>query len=60
MNARQLLAELERRGVELSLESDGSIRFRAPIGVLTEELRAEMIEHKPGLRALLKARRVDG
>ena len=43
-----LLTELARLEVHLSVESDG-LHVQAPSGVLTDELRQAMIEHKADL-----------
>ncbi|MDH3604574.1 MAG: condensation domain-containing protein, partial [Candidatus Tectomicrobia bacterium] len=48
----QLVLELHAKGVKFWLEGD-RLRFRAPEGVLTPELRAEMAEHRSGILALL-------
>ncbi|MFD5653372.1 amino acid adenylation domain-containing protein [Streptomyces sp. NPDC127039] len=50
--AAGLVDELTSLGVELWSE-DGSIRFRAPQGVLTEERRAAVRAHKDEILALL-------
>jgi hypothetical protein len=51
-----LLLELERRGVELTAEG-GRLRYRAPAGALTEDLRHLAGEHRAGLLALLSGPR---
>jgi hypothetical protein len=52
MNARDLLENLRSRGV--NLEADGGCLFvDAPVGVITEEARATLTEHKPSLLKLL-------
>ena len=43
-----LLTELARLEVYLSVESDG-LHVQAPIGMLTDELRQAMIEHRAAL-----------
>ena len=43
-----LLTELTRLDVHLAVESDG-LRVQAPTGVLTDELRQAMAEHKAAL-----------
>lgn len=48
MRPGQLIAELSRQGVHLWEES-GTLRFRAPQGVLTEERRALLSAHKQEL-----------
>ncbi len=55
MNAEALVAELERRGVELA-SRDGNLICRASPGALDDELRAAIRRLKPELLALLDAR----
>lgn len=55
MNAAELLSELERRGVALEAAGD-RLRFDAPRGALTPELRTAMAEHKAELLGLLDRR----
>lgn len=52
MTAIALLAELRLRGVDLTVEG-GHLRYRAPKGVLTPDLRTAMAEHKVELLTLL-------
>lgn len=52
MNLNQFLAELAQQGVKLWAE-DGQLRYRAPKGVLTPELRDELALHKAELVLLL-------
>jgi len=47
-----LLAELRRRGVELAVHGD-KLRYTAPKGALTDELREGMRQHKQALIELL-------
>lgn len=47
-NLDQLLSELEARGITIWAE-DGALRFRAPKGALTDELKAELKTHKASL-----------
>ena len=51
MGPTELLAELTRRGVEVAVDGD-RLRFR-PQSAVTPDLRAALIEHKPGLIRLL-------
>jgi hypothetical protein len=53
-DAAQLLEELRIARVELK-SVGGKLRYRAPEGVLTDELRAAMRAHKTELLALLVA-----
>src|SRR6476620_8636423 len=53
MNLNQFLAELAQRGVKLWAE-DGQLRYRAPKGALTPELRDELVLHKVELVKLLQ------
>ena len=53
VSAPDFLASLEALGVCLSLGSPGRIRFEAPTGVLTPELRQAIAERKGDLLALL-------
>ena len=55
MNAAELLAELNRRGVALEAVGD-RLRYDAPKGALTPELRAAMAEHKAELLELIDRR----
>ena|SRR5688500_1254646 len=53
MNARALLDELKSR--EVLLEADGErLVVDAPAGVVTEEQRVSLAEHKPSLLKLLE------
>jgi amino acid adenylation domain-containing protein len=53
MTASSLLAELQERGVELSIEGD-KLNYCAPKGVLTSELLSHLREHKHEVIALLR------
>ena len=53
MTAAALLQSLCSLGVQLSASGD-RLRFRAPVGVLTPELRAALVEQKPALLAALR------
>ena len=55
MNVGELLADLTRRQVELWCEGD-RLRYRAPEGSLTPDLRAAVAEYRSELIALLSAR----
>ena len=52
MNAQALIEELAERDIHLSV-SDSRLRYRAPRGALTPELRAELKAHKSGIMAAL-------
>ena len=52
MNLNQFLAELTEQGVKLWSEGD-TLRFRAPKGVITPELRDLLLLHKAKLISLL-------
>ena len=54
MNTLDLLAELKRLNVKLSLAGD-KLRLEAPAGVLTPELKEAVSQQKPALVALLEA-----
>ncbi|MBP7566907.1 MAG: amino acid adenylation domain-containing protein [Burkholderiaceae bacterium] len=56
MNARELLAQLEGLGVELTAD-EGRLRVSAARGRLDDELKHAIGEHKPELLALLAQRR---
>lgn len=53
MTPAALLARLRALGVDLRADGD-ALRYRAPAGVLTPELRQELIEHKEELLELLR------
>lgn len=55
MTLSDLLAELKRRGIILRPEGTDAIRYRAPAGAMTEELRSLIREHKAELLGLLSA-----
>ena len=52
MIAFEVLTEWRNRGIELTV-ADGELRYRAPRGVLTPELRATLSAHKAELVAML-------
>ena len=52
MTVYDTIAAAARAGVSLSLEGD-RLRYRAPAGALTPELRAGLAEHRDELRHLL-------
>lgn len=52
MIVEELVAELEQLGIELEVVGD-RLRYRAPRGVLTGELRARLVQHKAELLAFL-------
>lgn len=49
----EFLAELQRRGVTLS-EDNGSLRYSAPKGAITPELREQLRTRKEEILALLR------
>lgn len=53
MNAADLITELRELGVHLWAD-DGKLRYRAPSGVLTEDRRTTLIEHKDDVLQLLQ------
>ena len=53
MNAQRLLAELQQSGVVLGLRGD-RLHVDAPKGVVSEELRKQMLRQKPDLMRLLR------
>ncbi len=53
MNAQQLLTDLEQSGVILVPHGD-RLHVDAPKGLITEEVRQQMVEHKPELMRLLQ------
>ena len=59
MSALGLLFRLESSGVGLSAQG-GDIRFRAPQGVITADLKALVTKHKPELVKMLRARKKFG
>ncbi len=58
MNTLDLLAEFKRLNVKLSLAGD-KLRFEAPAGVLTPEIKEALRQHKAALIALLSGRPVE-
>jgi len=55
MTVTSLLKELSARGVRLQRD-DGHIHVRAPRGVVTRELHQALVQHKPELLDILKAK----
>lgn len=53
MNAHALLVTLQGRGTIFAVESSGQLRFRAPVGALTEADHEAIRVHKAELIALL-------
>jgi len=58
MRTPTLLAELKRLGVVLTAEGD-KLKYKAPAGVFTDDLRAAIRAHKPELLRLLTACRAE-
>jgi hypothetical protein len=52
MTSKELFANLKKHGVELSLDGE-NLRYRAPKGVLTSELRQSLTEQKQAILTLL-------
>ena len=57
MTAAELVADIERRGVRLTPHPDGGALVAEPKGALTPTERAELINRKPEVLALLRNRR---
>jgi hypothetical protein len=55
MTARDVLQHLQEHGVSLTPSPDGTVRCRAPKGVLTPALVDVMRQHKAELHALGEA-----
>lgn len=53
MTAEEILLALVVARVDVVSQA-GNLRFRAPMGVLTDELRARIAEHRPALMALVQ------
>ena len=58
MTPLDLLAELERRNVKVSLAGD-KLRLEAPAGVLTPDMKEALVKHKPALMSLLSGQPVE-
>jgi TubC N-terminal docking domain len=54
MTALALLQQLHERGVTLTPYSDGTLRCRAPKGILTHAFVEAMRQHKAELHALVE------
>ena len=52
MTVHEVLRETQRRGILLTPEGT-SLRFRGPKGALNEELKRELVRHKPAIIVLL-------
>jgi hypothetical protein len=55
--AKAILRRLAERNVKLYLEGD-RLRFRAPAGALTDDLRANITDHRTEIISLLRPRPV--
>jgi hypothetical protein len=55
MTSKELFANLKKHGVELSLDGE-NLRYRAPKGVLTSELRQALVEQKQAILTLLQTK----
>ena len=49
----ELLVLLQGRGIRVRVE-DGALKYSAPQGALTPEIRAALVHHKPALLAMLR------
>ncbi len=56
MTAHEALHEAQSRGIVLT-PAGASLRIRGPKDALNEELRRELVRHKPEILALLRAGR---
>jgi hypothetical protein len=54
MTPVELLAEVSRLGIILEVDGEG-VRYKAPVGALTSELKDALRAHKAELRQLLAA-----
>lgn len=52
-DAHQLIAGLAALGVTLAADGDDGLAYDAPAGVLTSDLRAELVLRKPAVLAIL-------
>jgi len=52
MKPIELVAELVRRGVEMAV-IEGSLRWRAPLGALNEEMLQRLTDYRDQLTAIL-------
>ena len=50
----RLLSQLTQLGIRLWVEDGGRLRFEAPKGALTPDLKARLKEHKPAIMELLQ------
>ena len=55
MSAIELVHSLEERGVELNAEN-GRLRYRAPKGVLTDEVREQLIQQRSEVLGVISER----
>jgi hypothetical protein len=53
VTAKAVIAEAERRGIVLTPEATGNLRYRGPKGAMTADLRASLRQHKTEVLALL-------
>lgn len=56
MTAAQVIRDAEELGVILRVEG-GKLRFTAPIGIMSEDLRQRLIQHRNDLLAIIIAER---
>ena len=55
VSTADVLREIQERGIILQVQS-GEIRYRAPSGRLTPELRAALVKRKPEILAVLQSK----
>ena len=58
MSVETLIDGLHRRGVRLRVDGD-RLRWRAPVGVMTEADLAALREHKPDVLAIIREEQSD-
>jgi hypothetical protein len=54
MTARELLAYLRAKGVEVNASGDGRLVINAPKGIITEDIRGSLIAHKTEILEIVK------
>lgn len=59
MSVKELLETLQANGVELNPVGDDKLRYRAPSGVVTQEIKEALRSHKADLLVLLKYKGLD-
>src|SRR5262249_45663281 len=54
MTARELLAYLRAKGVDVNASGDGRLVINAPKGIITEDIRSSLIAHKAEILQIVK------